>query len=59
MPRATQEKWQMRSVIRVVVASREVREIRKRGASIVIHLNFGTDSKPRAIYLCSPKIIYV
>lgn len=41
----------MRSVIGVVVASREVREIRKRGASIVIHLNIGTDSKPRAIHL--------
>lgn len=59
LPRAAQEKWQMRTMIRVVVPSREVREIRKRGDSTVIHVNVGTDSNPRAIHLCSPKIIYV
>lgn len=49
----------MRSEIRVVVATREEREIRKRGASTVIHVNLGTDSKPKQTNLCSPKTIYV
>lgn len=59
LPRAMQEKWPMRSAIRVVVATREVREIRKSRASTVIHVNLGTGSKPNPINLCSPKTIYV
>jgi len=45
--------------MRVVVVSSGAKEIRKRGASTVIHLNFGTDSEPRVTHLCSPKIVSV